>query len=256
MIPTKLYIGDEYQLNLTIIKKLQQVFCKQKPPTDGCFCPECKNIKQAQHRSIIWIEPKKNYVLQDIAIIFEKIKFSLDDDQQLFFILKKAHLLSPVCANKLLKTLEEPPEGYNFFLLANNEQTILPTIRSRCSIHHVQSKPSSLMIHPLISFFIDPTKPGDPFTFDQELRKQKISEEETVSLLYELTNSIQKRIVEQQKKCITIEELERLAHTPSHAQLKKTLEFLQDNLQKPPQAGSASLFWKKLFLTFPRNINR
>jgi len=250
-IPTHLFVGSETKLYQVVIKKLQNIFCKNKLSDSDCFCSECRKIKNNQHESVIWIEPEKNYLLSDLAVIFQKIRFSLEENKNFFFILQKAHLLTPVCANKLLKTLEEPPRGYNFFLLTNNEQSILPTIRSRCSIHHTQTQINDLLVHPLLSFFIDPAKRNDVFYFDQELRKQKISESETIELIHDLTNSIQKRLIEFQKKCSTTQEVERLAHDKNYRHLEKTITFLHEQLKKPPQAGGATLFWRKLFLMFP-----
>ena len=45
--------------------------------------------------------------------------------------------------NALLKTLEEPRPGVVFFLTANREEDILPTIRSRCHVTHFQTVPES-----------------------------------------------------------------------------------------------------------------
>ncbi|MBU1008018.1 hypothetical protein KKA53_02995 [Candidatus Dependentiae bacterium] len=249
--PTRLFVGDEQKLDVTITKQLQKKFCKQSFE-DDCFCNECRKIKNGQHQSIIWIEPEKKYLLDDLTVIFKTIRFQLEQNQSFFFILKKAHHLSPVCANKLLKTLEEPPPGYTFFLLTNNEQAILPTIRSRCSINHIKRSSSSLLLHPLLTFFIDPQKKQDPFLFDQELKKQKPTEQETVDLLEDLTNSIQKRLQQSYGTCYNANDLERLAHDKKHSHQKKTLDFLLEQTRKPPQPGSSSLFWKNLFINYPK----
>lgn len=48
------------------------------------------------------------------------------------FIIDEAEHLSADAANSLLKLLEEPPSSVCLILLAASEQTLLPTIRSRC----------------------------------------------------------------------------------------------------------------------------
>jgi len=250
-IPTHLFVGNETQLEITIIKKLQQIFCSI---SDNCFCNECRKIKTKQHPNVIWIEPKNRYVLDDLEVLFEKIRFRLDEKQCAFFILKKAQLLSPVCANKLLKTLEEPPPGFNFFLLTNNVNAIIPTIRSRCSIHYTKHRTNDLLLHPILSFFIDTTKLSDPFFFDQELKKQNLTEQETVDLLNDLINSIQKKIIEYNKKCFGSRDLERLQQDKNYDYLQTTVDFLQKQLYKPPQAGGSTMFWRKLFMMFPRKM--
>lgn len=49
-------------------------------------------------------------------------------------IIDEAELLNVESANALLKILEEPGEKSVFFLLAENEAMVLPTIRSRCQL--------------------------------------------------------------------------------------------------------------------------
>ena len=44
-------------------------------------------------------------------------------------------------ANSLLKLLEEPPEGTTLILLSENPQELLPTIRSRASVHRLGALP-------------------------------------------------------------------------------------------------------------------
>jgi len=251
-IPTNLFVGSDSTLHRIITEKLQDAFCAKPPTSPECFCNECRKIKNNQHASIIWLTPEKQYLLSDLTIIFEKIRFSLDAGEHFFFIIEKAHLLTPVCANRLLKTLEEPPPGYHFYLLTNNEHSIIPTIRSRCSLHQIKSSYNELLVHPLLLFFIDQQKLKDAFYFDQELRNQKPSEQETITLLQDLTHSIQRRLIQTARRCIDIHDLERLEQDKNYVYLQNVSEFLHEQQKKPPQAGSSTLFWKKMFLTFPR----
>jgi DNA polymerase-3 subunit delta' len=61
----------------------------------------------------------------------------------LIFIIENLGRMKVEAANALLKTLEEPGEGVLFFLTANREEDVLPTIRSRCSITTFQTVPES-----------------------------------------------------------------------------------------------------------------
>lgn len=49
-----------------------------------------------------------------------------------FTIIDRAETITPKGQNRLLKTLEEPPEGIVLILLASNAEALLDTIRSRC----------------------------------------------------------------------------------------------------------------------------
>jgi DNA polymerase-3 subunit delta' len=50
-------------------------------------------------------------------------------------IIWMADKLNIAASNKLLKLLEEPPER-RFFLISENEEDLIQTIRSRCQILH------------------------------------------------------------------------------------------------------------------------
>ena len=48
-------------------------------------------------------------------------------------IVEQAHRLNEESQNALLKTLEEPPAGVTIILCADDEECLLPTVRSRCA---------------------------------------------------------------------------------------------------------------------------
>lgn len=256
-IPTHLFVGNKTQFYNTVTEKLQSIFCKQTEKSPGCFCNECRKIKNRQHENIVWIEPEKEYILKDLDVIFEKIKFALEKNNSFFFILDNAHTLTSVCANKLLKTLEEPPEGYKFFLFTNNELSIIPTIRSRCCIHHISIQQTRPAAHPLLSFFVEESifeeKRPDPFLFDQELKKQKISEQETVELFQILMADIKKKVSSlhqflSKKNSANI--IENIEDNEQYKKLSRNLELVKNHLRKPPQPGGAQMFWKNFFIKY------
>ena len=52
------------------------------------------------------------------------------------FIIWMIEKMNNETANKLLKILEEPPEDTKFILIAEKTDMVLPTILSRCQVHH------------------------------------------------------------------------------------------------------------------------
>src|SRR5439155_19115384 len=48
-------------------------------------------------------------------------------------IIESAHRLNEDAQNALLKTLEEPPAGTTIILCVEEEDRLLPTVRSRCA---------------------------------------------------------------------------------------------------------------------------
>ena len=241
LIPSQLLVGQEENLIKETELLLQKHFCLHKNKSNfdviQCYCLQCKQIKNRQHPFIIWIDTKKEYTLDDINIIFEKTLLSLETNYKFFFIIQKANRLSKICANKLLKILEEPPTGYNFILLTNNENNILPTIRSRCFIKHFKSNTEdTIFFHPLVTFFIKNN--FNLFEFEKELGKSKLSPSENIELLNQLfisfhKQAIDKNINEQQRQIIM-----------------QKINFLKKVMKKPASQGSTKIFWKNIYMQF------
>lgn len=242
-VPTHAYLGEKAIISNHAELVLQRIFCptlkESQSPEQGCFCAQCRKIKNRQHPSIIWISPEKDYALQDIEIIFERTRFALNTGELFFFVLENAHTLTMATANRLLKTLEEPPTGYRFILLAPNKQSLLPTIASRSFILELQSLSGQIAAkHPLLSFFTDYGQNKDPFAFEQELKKQGLNDTQSTQLLEQLiahwAQEYKQAVVQQR---------------PTVDEAKKRLDLFVDALKMPPQSGSSDLFWKHLFLS-------
>lgn len=54
-------------------------------------------------------------------------------------------------SNKLLKLLEEPTDKTIFILISENEEDIIPTIRSRCQVLHFNGLPENIISEALVS---------------------------------------------------------------------------------------------------------
>lgn len=57
------------------------------------------------------------------------------------------------CVNAILKNIEEPQANIGFIIQATSENSILPTIRSRCQIIHVSSAPNKDDVSEMQNFF-------------------------------------------------------------------------------------------------------
>ncbi|MEZ6048977.1 MAG: hypothetical protein R3C11_26055 [Planctomycetaceae bacterium] len=66
-------------------------------------------------------------------------------------IINDAHLLNEASGNALLKTLEEPPEKSILILIAEQEQRILQTIRSRCQLVRFDPLPESDVVELMLA---------------------------------------------------------------------------------------------------------
>lgn len=246
-VPTRLVVGPLEQIQNLAELAIRSHFCNQKHAPDStiesiqaCFCLECRRIKNHQHPCLVWISPEKNYSVDDVEIIFDRTKFSLDTGEVLFFVLDKASSLNAATANKLLKVLEEPPTGYKFILLAENINSLPTTIVSRSHIIKIDSDQGQATLtqeqasaRTFFKFFAAPENLPDATAFDQELKKAGLSEQECVELCYDLMEYFLKRQTDK-----------------SSGYYKTGLEILQKRLHKPPCPGSSNMFLKLLYLDF------
>lgn len=77
--------------------------------------------------------PKAKHYIKDIRELNHRLSLkSSDNTKPRGVILEDAHLLTTEAANSFLKTLEEPPGNTIIILTAPNEDSVLPTIVSRC----------------------------------------------------------------------------------------------------------------------------
>lgn len=122
----------------TAVGLAQALLCPQS--RSGCGkCPSCFRVAAGPHESLRIIQPNGAQIKMEQAkevLEFLSLK-SLGGNRVIIF--DQAQSMNPQTANALLKTLEEPPEGTFFFLIAPSVAGIMPTIRSRSRI--VQFRP-------------------------------------------------------------------------------------------------------------------
>jgi DNA polymerase III subunit delta' len=101
-------------------------------------CNLCKLISSNSLPSLITINPDGMQIKrQQVTELEEKFSFKPVYSKYNIYILNEAEKLNLVAANTLLKFLEEPTSNIIGFLITNNINTIIPTIKSRCEIIHV-----------------------------------------------------------------------------------------------------------------------
>ncbi len=65
-------------------------------------------------------------------------------------ILWMADTMNDAAANKLLKSIEEPPDNTVILLLAESEENVIGTIRSRCQVIHLNGLPEMSIVSELV----------------------------------------------------------------------------------------------------------
>ncbi|NLM36270.1 MAG: DNA polymerase III subunit delta' [Clostridiales bacterium] len=98
---------------------------------------------------------KKLIGVDEIRSVIEEVNKRPYEGDKKVVIVYNADKLTIQAQNAFLKTIEEPPKGVYIFLLVENNEAILDTIKSRCQIHKLNSLTSQEMEE-----FINETYPG------------------------------------------------------------------------------------------------
>jgi DNA polymerase III delta prime subunit len=232
--PTQLWISDQHTLNTKIIEHLQKKLCKN----NGCTtCITCTQIAAKDHPWIIWTTPERSYTLEQIDEIIALSAFKLDEGEQRFFILPQAERLTEQCSNRLLKTIEEPFAGYNFFFLTNRAQALPLTIQSRCVVSKFKTTTNFEIYKEFLEPFLS-LQFNQPISFIKQLETLDIKEQETKELvddLYEHWSTIAKQEIAATGIAL-----------PATTNL---VMILQQAINNPPMMGGAKIFWKNLYIT-------
>ena len=100
----------------------------------------------------IGIERKQGQIGVDEAHdIVRKLSLKPYEGGYKAMIIWMAEQMNSAAANKLLKLIEEPPEKTVLIMIAEDEEQLLPTIRSRCQVLHFPPRPESVIVDGLVA---------------------------------------------------------------------------------------------------------
>ncbi len=174
------------------------------------------------------------YTVAHVETVLQTLSLSLDPERHFFIIFERAELFHHASAQRLLKSIEEPPTGYHFILLARRKHGILSTIASRCLIEQYSSIDTQKP--PLFEYFIESSSVSAA-EFAQLLSRQKVTEAQVYDYLDALMGHWHERLVS------TSED-----ESYDHAKAQKALHIIEDARGILPMSGSANLFLKNLFM--------
>ena len=102
----------------------------------------------------IGIENKQGQIgVDEAAEIVKSLALKSYEGGYKVMIIWMAEKMNAACANKLLKLIEEPPNKTIFILVAENEEQIVNTIRSRCQVLHFPPLSEAVITTALIKEF-------------------------------------------------------------------------------------------------------
>ena len=137
------YFGS-LEMALFLAKSL---FCTDKQGVLPCeSCRSCKLIDQEEYPDVTIVRPINQIIKTErIRELVGQFSQSGIESQRQVFIIEQADKMHLNAANSLLKVIEEPQSEVYIFFLTNDEDKILPTIRSRTQIFQFNKQESNLI---------------------------------------------------------------------------------------------------------------
>ncbi len=129
--------------------------------TEGAADPQgaAARVERGAHPDLTWIAPASaaGILVGDVdeAVVVGAARTPFESDRRVF-VIEDADELNDQAANRMLKTLEEPPSFAHLLLLTSRPGEVLPTIASRCQPVRFDAPPAHEIAARLERHGIDP----------------------------------------------------------------------------------------------------
>lgn len=131
-----IFAGNGNTKNYEYAKKFAKMILCLEPQEGSCGkCKSCVMFDDDNNPDYFEInkEQTESIKIDEIREMQEKVIEKPIISRKKVYIINNAEKMTVEAQNCLLKTLEEPPEFITIILVSNNENTILATIKSRCT---------------------------------------------------------------------------------------------------------------------------
>ncbi|MBI4329292.1 MAG: DNA polymerase III subunit delta' [Chloroflexi bacterium] len=129
-----LFVGPEGGGKLLLARQMAQaLLCTGEEPP--CLeCRSCRRIEAGLHADVQTLSPGEmgSIGIDQIREIASTASLQPFEGRGRVVIVNGSEAMTREAANAFLKTLEEPPPNVTFLLLAEDEEALLETVRSRC----------------------------------------------------------------------------------------------------------------------------
>lgn len=231
--PAYLWVGSRKQTTKQAENHLKQVWCS----LECTGCRICSAITSRRYYLLRWLVPEKqSYTVEQIQNVIRLLSFAMAPDEHCYIVFEYAEMFLPAAAHILLKSLEEPSQGYHFILLTQSLEALLPTLISRCLVYKVEESQTTDPRSHFLSFF-QTTESVDWQAFTETLERDMPSEHDTRPLL----EMIIAYWLERHRAYL------QALKTQEAQRAQKKVLILQEMLTCLPLPGSGKFFWRTLF---------
>ena len=135
-----IFEGDSSIDKVGMVKAfIKAIFCTNNKGEGCSSCISCRKIDDGNYEDIHFAEAAGASIKDEIVSdILRNLKNKPVGGNRNIAIIKDADTMTVKAQNRLLKTLEEPPEGTVIFLLSENSERLLQTVRSRCLLMRLE----------------------------------------------------------------------------------------------------------------------
>ena len=154
-----LLVGPQHVGKMTLAVELAKALnCLEQAESPCGACIQCARIAAGNHADIRVVgvaqrdegDPSRTVIgIPEVREVLHQVSLKPYEGSQIVVIFNGVESLSDEAANALLKTLEEPPDQVTFLLLTSNDDALLSTIRSRCSLLSLLPVPQQQMVEAL-----------------------------------------------------------------------------------------------------------
>ncbi len=127
-----LFVGEASQNRRFVNFLSQMLLCTGEPAPCG-QCAACIQFESGNHPDLYALDREGTAVKTgQVEALQERLKLRAHAGGRVVYVVHGVDEMTPVAANRLLKTLEEPWPSVIALLTAGSVRRVLPTIRSRC----------------------------------------------------------------------------------------------------------------------------
>jgi DNA polymerase III subunit delta' len=133
---------------------------------DGARSPQtvAERVARDSHPDLTWVRPSgaAEVLVADVEepVVAAAARTPFESRRRVF-VIEAADTMNDQAANRLLKTLEEPPAFSHVLLLADRREDVLATIASRCQLVRFDPLPAALIAERLASSASASASEGD-----------------------------------------------------------------------------------------------